>query len=325
MDDLSWLCDEYGVFLTRDAISAGFSPRTFHRMVRRGSAHRLRHGAYTTPARWDASGAGERHLLTARAAFLTAKAPVALSHVSSVITHTAGWWDLPLKEVDLTRLDGRPAGRHDAGVRQHAPTRSWVEVEPFDGLLRTPAAQAVLELATIVDLEHSLVVANSMLHEGRVTREQLEAQAVDMLSTPGTRCHEILLRECDPRLESVGETRTQFAMRGSGLPRPIPQYPVMDSTGRVFAYLDLALPDLGVWVEFDGMVKYERYLRPGERAADAVLRERNRERQIESMTGWICVRVTWADLHDPHRICQRIREAAVLAASRRRAQQSPPA
>lgn len=325
MDDLSWLCGEHGIFLTRDAIAAGFSPRAFHRMVRRGSAQRIRHGAYTTPARWETSGPAERHLLVARAAFLTAKAPVALSHISSVLTHTSAWWDLPLGEVDLTRLDGHAAGRREAGVRQHSPTRTLVSVEPFDGLVRTTAAQAVMELATEVDLERGLVVANSMLHEGLVTVEQLKAQAVEMATTPGTRCHEVLLLECDPRIESVGETRTLFALRGSGLPRPIPQYPVTDSTGRAFAYLDFALPELGVWLEFDGRVKYERLLRPGESASDVVLRERNRERKVEAITGWVCVRVTWADLVDPTRLHARIREAAAVAAARRSARETPSA
>ena len=325
MDDLSWLCNEHGIFLTRDAIAAGFTPRAFHRMVRRGSAQRIRHGAYTTPERWESSGPGERHLLTARAAFLTAKTDVALSHISSVLTHTPGWWDLPLGEVDLMRLDGHPAGRREAGVRQHSPSRTLVDVEPFEGLLRTRAAQAVLELAMVVDLERTLVVANSMLHEGRVTVQELQAQAVEMTSVPGTRSHEVLLMECDPRIESVGETRTLFALRGSGLPRPIPQYPVADVTGHVFAYLDFVLPQLGVWLEFDGRVKYQGLLRPGETASDVVLRERNRERKVEAITGRMCVRVTWADLNDPARLQASIRQAAALAAARRAAREVPSA
>ena len=87
----------------------------------------------------------------------------------------------------------------------------------------------------------------------------------------------------------------------------------------VIARLDFALPELKVWLEFDGRVKYEKLLGPGDRASDVVLRERNRERQVEAITGWVCVRVSWADLADPARLVARIYEAAARAASRRTA------
>ena len=87
----------------------------------------------------------------------------------------------------------------------------------------------------------------------------------------------------------------------------------------MIARLDFAIPELKVWLEFDGMVKYEKLLRPGERTADVVVRERNRERQVESMTGWVCVRIDWSDLAHPEQIVVRIREAAARASARRSA------
>ena len=75
------------------------------------------------------------------------------------------------------------------------------------------------------------------------------------------------------------------------------------------ALVDFAWPELGVFMEFDGRVKYEDLLRPGERASDVVLRERDRERLICETTGWVCVRVSWADLARPARLAARIRAA----------------
>jgi hypothetical protein len=75
----------------------------------------------------------------------------------------------------------------------------------------------------------------------------------------------------------------------------------------VVARLDFAWPDLGVWVEFDGRVKYERLRKEGERASDVVLRERDRERMISRLTGWRCVRIAWSDLADPARLAHSVR------------------
>ena len=64
-----------------------------------------------------------------------------------------------------------------------------------------------------------------------------------------------------------------------------------------------------MWVEFDGREKYTRYLREGETVTDAVLREKRREDRVRELTGWICVRITWAELADPRRLAARIRAA----------------
>jgi hypothetical protein len=56
-------------------------------------------------------------------------------------------------------------------------------------------------------------------------------------------------------------------------------------------------------------VKYESLLKPGERASDVVIRERDRERLICRLTGWRCVRATWADLERPARLIAELCDA----------------
>jgi very-short-patch-repair endonuclease len=75
--------------------------------------------------------------------------------------------------------------------------------------------------------------------------------------------------------------------------------------------VDFAWPELGVFLEFDGKVKYESLLKDGERASDVVIREKRREEMICGLTGWRCIRITWADLFNPARTATRIK--AVLA------------
>jgi hypothetical protein len=37
------------------------------------------------------------------------------------------------------------------------------------------------------------------------------------------------------------------------------------------------------------------------------MREKAREERICQLTGWVCIRITWADLQTPRRTAQRIR------------------
>ena len=100
-------------------------------------------------------------------------------------------------------------------------------------------------------------------------------------------------------------------------PKPVPQYEVWDA-GRLLARLDFAFPDLGFWIEFDGRVKYERHLRAGESASDAVVREKRREEQIAALTGWRCFRISWSDLRDPADLERRLRDFMNSVADERR-------
>ncbi len=144
--------------------------------------------------------------------------------------------------------------------------------------------------------EAALSVANHFLNRGDFAVGDLrERYKRSMEQWPGSVASDLVIRLADPRIESVGESRTAYFLFRRGFPKPIPQYEVL-SRGVVVGRLDFAFPELGLWIEFDGRVKYERYLRPGESAADAVLREKRREQDIAEATGWRCFRIAWADL-----------------------------
>lgn len=313
---LERLCELHGGFLRREAIALGYSPRAFQRLVSSGVITRVRPGAYTSTERWAAMSTTQQYAARSRAAARTAKTPVVLSHLSSLSMLTDQWWDLPLDEVHLTRKDGR-TGRRETGVHQHAGLILPGDIEYADGVERMNPSRTALEVATIVDLERALVVTNALLHAGLTTAERLAHQAVDMQQWPGSLTHEMLLRHCDPRIESVGETRTYMALHRAGFPRPHPQFEVFDRDGRLFARLDFAILALGIWLEFDGKVKYAKHLRPGESVTDAILREKKRERIVAQMTGLECARLDWFDLEHPHRLVQTVNEAVRASAGRR--------
>jgi Transcriptional regulator, AbiEi antitoxin len=308
-DHLAAICRDHGVFLRREALGLGLSDRAITQQIRAGDWVRVRHGAYTFRHLWEAYDAMGRFELRSRAAYRTAKAEVVLSHTSSLSVLGTPWWDLSLDEAHLTRRDGR-VGRREAGVVQHCGRVSDADVEFSGELAYMNGTRTALEICTIADVEHSLVVVNGLLRAGKTSPELLRSRYVDMEMWPRTLTTELVLRLCDHRPESVAESRWFYSFHLHNLPCPVPQHEVRDGDGRLIARLDFAWPELGVWVEVDGKVKYDELRRAGETPVDVLMREKRREEAVRAITGWECIRVTWADLFHPERVVDRIRAAA---------------
>jgi hypothetical protein len=308
MDILETICREDLVFLRADALSLGLDDKWLRRGLRDGHLVRVRHGAYTLTDVWNASTAERRHLIRAAAVTRTAKCNGVLSHTTAALCLGADVWDLPLESVHLTRTD-RKGGRKEAGVTQHRGLLAPPDITTVDRWRCTTATRTALDITTITDVEHALVVVCSLLCQKLTTVEELATGLGTMTHVPGSLTTGVVLQLADPRLTSVGEARTFHALWREGIPRPEPQYKVRNARDQVIALLDFAWPHLGVWLEFDGKEKYVKYLREDEESADAVFREKKREDRIRRLTGWTCVRITWADLSDPRRIAAKVWQA----------------
>ncbi|SDM89560.1 Transcriptional regulator, AbiEi antitoxin, Type IV TA system [Nocardioides szechwanensis] len=294
------------VILRRDYAAQGLNDRAVTRRIREEGLVRLRRGAYVSPDVWSACDEVGRFGLLGRAALRQAVAHVVLSHSSALVEYGAPLWGFDLSIVHVTRTDGL-SGRRGPDLVQHQGRMGPGDLVVLNGVPVMNPARAALESATLGSLEAALCVANFLLNSRLMTMKELIAQYVDMENWPDTRPIELLLRLADPRVESIGESRFFFCCFQQGLPAPQPQYPIRDAAGRVVFRVDFAWPDLGLFVEFDGKIKYEKLLKEGERASDVVLRERDRERKICELTGWRCIRVTWADLANSTRLAATIR------------------
>ena len=275
-------------------------------MLARRDLVKVRRGAYAPAAVWDVLDQDGRFGLRGRAVLRQAKTPVVLSHTSGLPEYDAPTWGFDLTDVNVTRTDGL-GGRRAAGVRQHCGVMRAGDLVVVNGVPVMNPARVTLETTTLGNPEASLCVANYLLHNQLMSLKELNIQYVAMQSWPDSLAAEIVLRLADPRIESVGETRTLYCCYRHSLPMPQPQFEIKDANGRVVARVDFAWPEHGVFLEFDGHIKYEKLLRAGERASDVVLRERDRERMVCRLTGWRCIRVTWADLANPERLAAKIR------------------
>jgi len=294
------------VILRRDLIGQGLNDRAIARLIHRGELVRVRRGAFTPADVWGQLDEEGRFGLRGRAVLRQARAPVVLSHTSGLPEYGAPTWGFDLEEVHVTRTDGL-AGRREAGVQQHCGAVWASDFVVVNCVPVMTPARITLEMTTLGNAEASLCVANYMLHAGLTTSDELNIQYVDMNWWPDTLTAEVVLRLADGRVESVGESRTFWCCYQHGLPMPEPQFKIKDANGRVVARVDFAWPALGVFLEFDGRIKYEKLLRDGERPSDVVLREKKREELVCRLTGWRCIRVSWDDLASPERLAARIR------------------
>lgn len=301
------------VMLRGQLLASGYTDKAIARLVRGGDWVKIRHGAYTLASIWAQLDASGRHGLHSRAVLAQARTPVVLSHVSGLAEYDAPTWGLDLSDVHVTRLDGK-AGRNEAGVNQHSGLIVPGDVVRRNGVPVMSPTRLALEVSMVTELEPSLVVVNHLLHAGLTTHAALAERYQSMNSWPFSLKTDLVLRLGDGRIESVGETRTFGLCFRHSLPMPTPQYEIRDASGRVVARVDFAWPELGVFLEFDGMVKYEKLLEDGQRASDVVVAEKRREELICRLTGWRCIRLVWSDLAAPERTAAMIRRQLYSAA-----------
>jgi hypothetical protein len=302
------------VVLRRELLREGFTDNQIQALVRRGDLHRVRHGSYVDGALWRSLDQLDRHRVLVRAVLRRAHPSAVATHISSAVERRAPVWGIPLDEAHVTRTDGR-SGRREAGVAHHRGELAEDRVEVVNGIRVSAAPRCAVEITTMTSVEPALVSINALMHAGHLTPEDLAAEVETLKHWPRTLTATIVQRLADPRVESVAESRTLFLCWDQHLPRPSLQIPVLDEHRREFAYADFGWPEHGVFLEFDGRIKYQRYRRKDETLEEFLMREKKREERICMLTGWVCIRITWADLSDPERTAARIRR---ILDSRRR-------
>ena len=293
------------------------SDNQIDRMVRKKALHRIRYGVYTTGELWDACKPEDQHRLRCRAVLAKTHESTVLTHVSSVIERGVPVWGFPLDVVHTTREHPERAGRRQADWVPHRGVLGEAEVEVVNGVRITTPARSAFEVMTIAGVEAGLVVVNRMLHAGELTMADFAQQVEAHAHWPGSLTAHVVECLADGRLESVGEDRFSYLAFRQALPKPVPQLEIRDEDGVLVARLDFAWPEFGTFLEFDGRSKYLRHRREGESLEEFLMREKKREELVCLLTGWTCIRITWAELADPVRLATRIR--AVLNSRGRKA------
>ncbi|SEQ34745.1 type IV toxin-antitoxin system AbiEi family antitoxin domain-containing protein [Microlunatus flavus] len=284
-----------GVFSRHDALDAGESDDSLARLRRDEVLFRLRRGMYVLSETYQAADDTGKHLLHARAALAAQRGKVALTGVSAAAAHGFAIHQQDLSVVHLVRLDD-VSGRRTSTMNQHRLGVPLTEDElcRIDGLRSVSPARAVWEVACRSSLEAGVVTADSALHQDRQIEPLLKDLNERFASVPGSRRARIALRLADHRSESAGESVTRVQCYRFGLPAPELQHEVWDERGELVARLDFWWEDFGHAAEFDGRIKYDKLLRPGETAVDVVLREKRREDEVRALLRCGMTRIVWS-------------------------------
>lgn len=295
MDQLAALTAGRRYFTRAEALRRGETDQTIHAALRAGVVSRVRYGVYVPTLELDGLGERDRHVLLAHAAAATQRGPVAFAGPTAALARGFDVIGHDLSVVHLARLDSGSARRQGGIVHHQVSPAVQGRVENLGGALVVSGADAIWQTALLSSLEGGVVTADSALHRDAGLREALREVVAHAGPAPRSRTARLALRLARPESESPGESLTRVACYRHGLPCPTLQHDVVDDFGRLLGRSDFYWEEFRLLGEFDGKVKYERYLRQGESAADAVVREKGREDAMRS-TNRGMARFVWADV-----------------------------
>jgi hypothetical protein len=295
----------HDIDLRRQLIAQGWTDRDIAYAVRSGELHKVRYGAYVRSeivAGLDAVG----HMrVRSRAVLRTAHATSVLTNHNALAEHGVPLWGVDLTETHLTRTDGK-SGRREAGIVHHRARLGDGDWRPVHGIPVMDPARAALEVILTNSPEVGLIAACGVLSRGLSSPENLWAAAAAVERWPNSLNARLVLARADAGLTNVAEARAWHLFHEQRIHRPEPQVPVLDEHGEIVGIVDFLWRERGVFLEFDGKIKYTKFRRPGESLDAYLMREKRREERICLLTGWTCIRITWADLESPVRTARRI-------------------
>lgn len=281
------------VRLTRDLNAEGLDSGTIRRMVRDQELFRIRRGAFAV----QLDEGARRHLQLIQATVPRLGPDNVLSHISAAVLHGLPVDARLLDRVTVTQPSrgGSRIGRYAHRYRTPLPER---DIEVVGGFSRTVLARTVFDLGRCIDLGFSVAAADAALRRG-LSRQALAGQLAAAPRRPGVARARVMIELADARSESPGESLSRVTLWRLGLPAPELQ---IEIAARGHGYrCDFGWPEFRVVGEFDGKTKYADLLRPGETAADVVMREKRREAHLRA-AGWSVVRWTYADVLNPERL-----------------------
>lgn len=289
-----------------ELLAAGLTNDEIRTALRSGRWRTLHRGTYGDAASIAPLNADTRYELRARA--VAARSPhLVLSHISAAAVLQLPISGTKLDAVHLTRI-GKGGGRSGPGRTVHSACLQPREILSGKGFRVTDMARTLIDVACTESFETTTIAADYALYRRLITPADLAAAITRTQHRRGAAAGRRALLFADGRSESVGETRTRLAIHQFGLPAPTLQVRIYGPDGTFLGRVDLGYPQLGVMIEFDGLVKYRKPLQPGQTAEDVVIAEKVREDLIRGL-GYVVVRFVWAELSNPSAMVAKINAA----------------
>lgn len=233
---------------------------------------------------------------------------------SAVVLPRMSYADGTVCALDGDLTPGPDAGRTVVLHRHVRSAFSPGEIVTAQGLPVTDLMTTLVDCLTDLDPLSALIVgdglARALVKPDRYHRRESDARWAAWRCEAEERIEALprrqgkararrLLPFLSPWSESWGESTLRFILLEAGLPEPLLQVGVQ-TEGHLY-FLDLALPDVRIAIEFDGRLKYvER---------DVLYEEKVREDELRAL-GWTVVRVRTEQLRAPDAVVDMVRRAA---------------
>ena len=204
-------------------------------------------------------------------------------------------------------------------VRPHRPRggRSPAMVRCGGEIISTTLEDTIIECALTLEQEEAFVVACAGLHElaryrrfyrddSRRREDVNRAHLQRMIGSSGQGTRHLtsarwIVSHADAGCDSVGESRLLYLLICGGLSGLETQYPV-SASGKWY-FIDIAIPEHRIGIEFDGRGKYGSDVDSVHRSIEA---EERRQRLLEAQ-GWRIRRFRWEAFAHPEEVIAQIR------------------
>lgn len=304
-----------GLLTRLELRSRGITDREIRASIRRGQLVKVSHGVYGRPrtsserlpypkSNHDFELQQQEYRRLVCSVALRANDPL-LSHQSAAVM-----FGLPLVELDLdvVHLIGPlPSGGQRRGRVFRHPGKPGISEVRVDGMRVTSVARTLIDLGRTASFDASVSAIDAALHRGLVSPANLTIEMTNAARTIGAAAARRAVAFGDGRTESPGESRTRTALQELGFPSPDLQVKIFSAIGEFIGRVDLAYPEWGVLIEFDGLVKYGN-IPDGPDARAAVITEKRREDRLRA-AGFVVVRLLWRDLADRDRLRRLVSDA----------------
>ena len=299
-------------FLWQEARDAGLSHAALSGAVRRREVIKIAPSVYAVREPWLRLDPTELHVALARAA--QASIPdSAVSHVSAAVALGLPTPQGPVGKVSLTARESTRTSFPDDWRRVLQAQLPEEHVFTVGGVVMTTPARTVVDSFRQSRFRDALAIADAALRERVVQPEELREMRSFQTRWPGIRLAEEGLALVDGRRESWLESASVAVAHRRGYSVPESQIRIHTMAGVFVGRVDHLWRQAGVIGEADGRGKYRGDFEPlgatADQIAEAVLAERDRERELEAL-GFAVARWGTADLRDYGKgMCRALAEA----------------
>lgn len=306
------------LFTRHELISRDVSDAELARSAGGGRWLRLQSGVYVDRAAYLGLRPADRHRMLILAAMArTRDGSAVVSHVSASVVHGLPHYRFVDRPIEVT-VAARVGATSRPGLRRHLDLLDRRDVTIVDGIACTTLDRTVFDVARTMPLEMSVTCADAALRRESMAgrrfdagaqeswRERLRERAARSPGARGIRRARWVIEFADGRAELPGESVSRLQFFRLGFRDFDLQVPVSGPKGTGY-WVDIGLPEVRTFWEFDGEGKYRDPSMRGGRSLESVLiDEKRREDWIRGRTQWRVCRGGFRDVATPETLAERL-------------------